>query len=164
MTFDNIRRTKHLNMRKTINKKQDFFFNGVVCPNFPERIPLFFLMLLLVNILNSYFKAVNNCRQSCKCSDKYSRALIATICWSFWKELKHVLYILRCLSYHKIPQTKTTTKTQTKTNPKATTYSKSAQSSSRKMNNGLCTKLPESAETALRRDHMIPCTKSLWQE
>lgn len=65
-------------------KKQDFsFFNGVLCPNFPERIPLFFLMLILANILNSYFKAANNCRQSCKCSDKYSKALIATICWSF---------------------------------------------------------------------------------
>lgn len=101
MIFDNIRRTKHLNMRKRNNEKTRFFFNGLLCPNFPERIPLFFLMLLLVCILNSYFKDVNNCRQSCKCSDKYSKALIATICWSFWKELKHVLYILHYLSYHK---------------------------------------------------------------
>lgn len=86
-------------MRKTSNEKNKiFFFNGVLCPDFPEKIPLFFLMLLLVNILNSYFKAANNCWQSCKCSDKYSKALIATICWSFWKELKHVLYILH---YHK---------------------------------------------------------------
>lgn len=161
MTFDNIRRTKHLNMRKASNEKTRFFSNGVLCPNFPERIPLFFLMLLLVNILNSYFKAANNCWQSCKCSDKYSKALIATICWSLWKELKHVLYILHYLSHHKKKIQTKTTKTQTKTNPKAT---KSVQCNSRKMNKGLCTELPESAEKALRRDHMIPCTKSLWQE
>lgn len=56
---------------------------------------------LLVNTFNSHFKAANNCRQSCKCSAKYSKALIATTCCSFWKEIKkHSLDKLHYLSYY----------------------------------------------------------------